>query len=132
MLFIDLDRFHAINSRYGHEIGDELLVEVAERLRYVLGGASFAARLGCDEFVVLLENTSLGQITALADQIAAVLGSPIEVGAHVQRIRANIGIVTSDGGRDTAMELLRAADAAQYRAKAAGDGVPVFHTDAEA
>lgn len=132
VLFIDLDRFHTINSRYGHEIGDVLLVEVGERLRFVLGGASSAARLGGDEFVVVLEDTSLEQITALADQIAAALSSPIEVGAHVQRVRANIGIVTSEAGRDTATELLRAADAAQYRAKAAGDGVPVFHSDLEA
>jgi diguanylate cyclase (GGDEF)-like protein/PAS domain S-box-containing protein len=132
VLFIDLDRFHTINSRYGHEIGDVLLVEVGERLRFVLGGASSAARLGGDEFVVLLEDTSLEQITALADQIAAALSSPIEIGAHAQRVRANIGIVTSEAGRDTAMELLRAADAAQYRAKAAGDGVPVFHSDIEA
>lgn len=132
VLFIDLDRFHAINNRYGHDVGDDLLVEIGERLRYVLGGSSSAARLGGDEFVVLLENTSLEQITALADQISAAISSPIEMGTNVYRVHANIGIVTSEAGRDTAMSLLRAADAAQYRAKAAGDGVPVIHTDIEA
>ncbi|MGH2548267.1 MAG: diguanylate cyclase domain-containing protein, partial [Thermomicrobiales bacterium] len=132
VLFIDLDRFYTINSQYGHEIGDMLLAEIGERLRFVLGGASSAARLGGDEFVVLLENTSLEQTAALADQIAAALGSPIEIGVHVQRVRVNIGIATTEAGQDTAMELLRAADAAQYRAKAAGDGMPVFHNDSGA
>jgi len=132
VLFIDLDRFRVINRRYGHETGDALLVEIGERLRFLLGGASSAARLGGDEFVVLLEKMSPEQITALADQIAAALGNPIEVGASVHRVGANIGIVTGKGGRDDAMQLLRAADAAQYGAKAAGDGLPMFHTDVEA
>lgn len=131
LLFIDLDRFHTYNNRYGHETGDALLMEIGERLRFVLGGGSSAARLGGDEFVVLLENTTREQIIALADQIAATLSSPIEIGSNLLRVRANIGIVTSGPGRDTATALLRAADAAQYQAKAAGNGMPVIYTDGE-
>jgi len=127
-LFLDLDNFKDINDTLGHRSGDELLVRVGVRLSGVLREGDTVGRLGGDEFVVLTEgSTQSGGDEAVAGRILAALQPPFEIaGSDVPlSVTASIGIAT--GGRTTPEELLRDADIALYRAKAAGkDRAEVF------
>jgi diguanylate cyclase (GGDEF)-like protein len=127
-LFLDLDNFKDINDTLGHRSGDELLVRVGARLSGVLREGDTVGRLGGDEFVVLTEGaTQSGGDEAVAGRILAVLEPSFEIaGSDVPlSITASIGIAT--GERTTPEELLRDADIALYRAKAAGkDRAEVF------
>lgn len=122
VLYLDLDRFKLVNDAYGHAVGDELLIEVSERLRGALRHGDIVARVGGDEFVVLCELLS-GQQAALAaaDRLALALVDPIHAGAMWFTVSASIGIAVGDGDEapDT---LLNDADAAMYRAKEHGRG----------
>lgn len=123
VLFIDLDHFKVVNDSLGHQAGDQLLVEVAGRIRSCLRAEDTAARLGGDEFTVLLEDmTDEAEATLLAERILRRLGMPFEVGTRETFINASIGIVVSAGTQDTADEMLREADVAMYEAKNAGRG----------
>jgi diguanylate cyclase (GGDEF)-like protein/PAS domain S-box-containing protein len=135
VLFLDFDRFKAINDGLGHEAGDELLRQIAGRLRAAVNPADSlgrdvrgptVARLGGDEFVVLLDGIGgPGDATAVADRTLAALRPPYRLGAHEAYSTASIGIVTSDpaaGPAASADDLLRDADAAMYEAKLAGRG----------
>lgn len=126
LLFIDLDHFKAINDTYGHETGDKLLLEVARRLRSSVREGDTVARLGGDEFVVMLEE--LGDSTeearekgaVIGDKILAALNEPFEIDGHAHRNTPSIGLTCFGSGDEHAEDLLRRADAAMYRAKAAG------------
>ena len=121
VLFLDLDRFKVVNDSLGHEKGDQLLVQVAARLRQSLRPGDIAARFGGDEFVVLLEEvTSPDDATRVADRIAANLQTPFELGSHEVAVTASIGIVLSNSSDEGADDLLRKADVAMYRAKNKG------------
>ncbi len=124
LLFVDLDRFKIVNDSLGHGIGDELLVEVARRLRKTLRASDTAARFGGDEFVVLLEGAThtSSHAAAAAQRILDVLGRPFSVAGRQVFVSASVGIAASTGGRITAEELLRHADVAMYRAKKQGPG----------
>ncbi|HEX9996608.1 MAG TPA: EAL domain-containing protein [Abditibacterium sp.] len=121
VLFLDLDRFKVVNDSLGHEKGDQLLVQVARRLRQSLRPGDIAARFGGDEFVVLLEEVvTPDDATRIADRIAANLRTPFELGDHEVNVTASIGIVISSSGEEGADDLLRKADVAMYRAKHKG------------
>jgi diguanylate cyclase (GGDEF)-like protein/PAS domain S-box-containing protein len=129
LLFIDLDRFKWVNDSLGHEAGDLLLVEVADRLRRVLRPGDVVARLGGDEFVVLAHGVvQVPTAVALADRIAEALRRPVLLpGDRESYASASIGIAIA--GTDDAPEtLLRDADTAMYQAKAAGGGSHALFT----
>jgi diguanylate cyclase (GGDEF)-like protein/PAS domain S-box-containing protein len=118
ILFIDLDGFKRINDSRGHDVGDLVLRGVAERLTRNLRAADTVARIGGDEFVVLLESLRAGpDAIALADKIRSAVGMPFALPGGDAAVTVSIGIGQyPDDGRD-AEELLKAADVAMYRAK---------------
>ncbi len=123
VLFVDLDRFKNVNDSLGHAAGDELLVAIARRLEAQLRAEDTLARLGGDEFVVLLgEVDELGAVAAVVERLEEALRQPIEVRGHELVISASIGIAMSGPGYERAEDVLRDADIAMYRAKAAGRG----------
>jgi diguanylate cyclase (GGDEF)-like protein len=121
LLFIDLDRFKHVNDTQGHAMGDDLLKEVAQRLRHTVRQGDLVARLGGDEFVVL--QTILGPAQEAADlaaRIVASLSGPYDLNGRIVEIGASVGIAVSRDGREASEALLSRADAALYRSKAAG------------
>ncbi len=134
-LFIDLDDFKDINDTLGHEAGDQLLAGVAARLVTALRDGDTVGRLGGDEFVVLVEDASLAvEAQALAERIRELLATPFQISASDVPIRVTASIGIADGDRAEAGELLRDADIALYRAKAAGKDrsvtfVPAMHEE---
>ncbi|MEV6488684.1 GGDEF domain-containing protein [Actinoplanes sp. NPDC051633] len=117
---IDLDDFKQVNDTLGHAAGDELLIEVARRLRDAAGSTGTAARLGGDEFALLLTGLSgPGEATARAAEVSARLQVPVLLGRAMRPVGASIGVATTSVAVSTE-ELLRRADAAMYSAKAAG------------
>jgi diguanylate cyclase (GGDEF)-like protein/PAS domain S-box-containing protein len=121
LLFIDLDGFKAVNDTLGHTAGDQVLITVARRLEASVRPGDVVARLGGDEYAVLLERMDEpGGTTEVATRILEELGAPVEVGGRDVTISASIGVAISVTGREPVEELLKDADAAMYRAKAAG------------
>ena len=123
LLFIDLDRFKAVNDRHGHEVGDRLLVEAVERIRRCIRGSDTLSRQGGDEFVVLLpKSESREDLQTVAGKILDALTARFLIRGEEMHIGASIGIVRfPEHGRD-ADGLLRHADAAMYQAKSEGRG----------
>jgi diguanylate cyclase (GGDEF)-like protein len=126
VLFIDLDRFKTVNDCLGHRAGDELLTEVAERIRETLRASDLAARLGGDEFAVLLE-ASADDGCRTAERIAARIAEPFLIAGRTVYIGASVGVAPWMGKGIKAAALVSNADVAMYRAKKAGSGrVAVF------
>jgi len=121
VLLLDLDRFKLVNDSLGHAVGDEMLVEVARRLEAAVRGGDTVARLGGDEFAVLLEDCPDGRAEQQAERILESLVTPMTIGTQQVTATASIGIAIATPGI-TAGDLLRNADVAMYRAKAAGGG----------
>jgi diguanylate cyclase (GGDEF)-like protein len=122
LLFVDLDEFKSVNDAHGHQLGDQLLVAVADRLRSCLRDGDTAARVGGDEFAVLLaEIRSDSEAKAVARRLVEAIGRPFELGVGEIRLSASVGVVLADDKR-SADELLRDADVAMYRAKSGGKG----------
>ncbi len=121
IMFIDLDRFKIINDTLGHQIGDELLREVACRLSGVVRETDFVARLGGDEFVIILPGiASPGDAALVASKIISALSMPIEAEGHELHTSPSIGIsIFPDDGPD-GDSILKNADTAMYHAKSAG------------
>ncbi len=129
VLFIDLDRFKVINDSLGHDAGDLLLVEVANRLRHTLRSSDVVARLGGDEFVVILGETAESHdVERIARNLLSVLSQPLQLSGHECHTTASIGIARypSDGA-DVQM-LTKKADMAMYRAKEDGKNAFRFFT----
>jgi diguanylate cyclase (GGDEF)-like protein/PAS domain S-box-containing protein len=128
VVFVDLDRFKAVNDRHGHATGDAVLVELARRLSALAGTGDTVARLGGDEFVMLRSHAGrASEVRELATRVAATLEAPFPVGAGLAlRLSASVGAAaTGDAGARVA-DLLREADRAMYRVKQGGrDGVHV-------
>jgi diguanylate cyclase (GGDEF)-like protein/PAS domain S-box-containing protein len=121
LLFVDLDRFKDINDRFGHEAGDQLLVDVAHRLERIVRATDTVGRFGGDEFTVLLgELRSADEAEQIAARITELFQVPFIVDGHERVITASIGIILSPQGQDKPADLLRFADIALYRAKASG------------
>jgi diguanylate cyclase (GGDEF)-like protein/PAS domain S-box-containing protein len=123
LLYLDLDDFKHVNDTLGHEEGDRLLRSMAARLQACMRGKDGVARLGGDEFVVLLEDVrDVNEAARVADRILTAMSAPFELGGFELRMRASIGISLWPQHGDSAESLLKAADAAMFRAKKGGRG----------
>jgi diguanylate cyclase (GGDEF)-like protein/PAS domain S-box-containing protein len=121
LLFLDLDNFKLINDARGHDVGDELLVEVASRLSRVARRADTVARFGGDEFVVLLDRLCAPEEAQLvATRVLRSVSEPFVLTGGTFTLTASIGVVVASDARANAGELLRHADTAMYRAKENG------------
>ncbi len=120
-LFLDLDNFKTINDSLGHDIGDALLKAVASRLRATVRGDDFVARIGGDEFCVLLQDIAdPREAAAVAQKLLYELSAPYEAGPHQLHSGASIGIACAPLDGDDVATLMRLADTAMYRAKERG------------
>ncbi len=130
VLFLDLDRFKLVNDSLGHQVGDLLLMDVANRLRGCIGVQDTIARFGGDEFAVLLHDVDeIGPVLDLAERILASIRRPVWLGAHELFSSGSIGIVHARTERLVPEEVLGNADIAMYCAKRSESGYVVF-TDA--
>ncbi len=121
VLVLDLDRFKNVNETLGHSVGDELLLELAERLRAAMRGGDTVARLGGDGFVFLLESQVDAQSAMMAAQdLLRRISQPIVVGGHELVMTASIGISLYPGDGEDVDTLLMHADRAMYEAKSRG------------
>ncbi|GAB3591940.1 hypothetical protein GCM10027446_11660 [Angustibacter peucedani] len=118
VLLVDLDGFKAVNDSAGHDAGDEVLREVARRLLAVLPEADVVARVGGDEFVVVLSGTPVRDVGQLAVRVEARLREPVATHAGEHRVGASVGVAVEAGPVELPA-LLRAADAAMYERKRA-------------
>jgi diguanylate cyclase (GGDEF)-like protein len=126
IIMIDLDRFKEVNDTLGHNIGDELLKHVSERISNTLRKSDTIGRLGGDEFAVVLPNTDMGGSLITADKILRGLEPAFEIEGHTFSIAASLGIALyPEHGKDRDM-LLKCADVAMYIAKRANDGYFVY------
>jgi diguanylate cyclase (GGDEF)-like protein/PAS domain S-box-containing protein len=121
LLFVDLDRFKAINDNFGHDVGDRLLIAVAERLAEMMRDSDTVARLGGDEFVILGDEVETeGEALALAERVVQTLSEPFHIGPTEVSMPASVGVsLTADANADPEA-MLREADVAMYRAKGGG------------
>jgi len=119
VLFVDLDRFKNVNDTLGHPVGDKLISEVGRRLRSAVGTGVLVARIGGDEFTIVIPDPEMGRVEKLAADIVAAIRSPFEIDGQPILIGASIGIAVSSSGAD-AQDLIRRADIALYHAKGAG------------
>ncbi len=126
LMFLDLDHFKHLNDTLGHDLGDELLKQVATRLKTCVREGDTVARLGGDEFVVLLEglspasHESAAQAESIAGKVLGALGQGYQLRGHPFESTPSIGIVLFPGEDDDTEALLKKADIAMYQAKAAG------------
>lgn len=119
LLLLDLDSFKTVNDRFGHDAGDDVLREVADRLRGIVRATDTVARLGGDEFAVLVSKATMEIALGVANRALEVLGKSIEVGEFNVHPRASIGLRLGAGDH-TAESLLHEADTAMYAAKNEG------------
>lgn len=118
VLFMDLDGFKKVNDQYGHHVGDELLIEVGQRISRSLRKADCVARLGGDEFIVLLNSVKdEGHIIAVAEKLIEIISAPVLIGACVCEVSASIGVAIYPQHGLTIEALMRCADAAMYQVK---------------
>jgi len=126
LLFIDLDNFKTLNDTLGHDKGDQLLQQVAQRLSASVREGDTVARLGGDEFVVMLEGLDTNpedaapQAKTVGEKILATLNEPYLLAQHKHHSTPSIGVTLFGGNQDTVDELLKRADFAMYQSKAAG------------
>jgi diguanylate cyclase (GGDEF)-like protein len=129
VLFLDFDRFKLVNDSLGHDFGDELLVQISQRLAQSVRATdsicipanTTAARLGGDEFVILAEDLKeVSEVTIVVERLLNVLSEPYELNGHTISSTASIGVTTSAVGYTRAEDMVRDADTAMYHAKAAG------------
>ena len=126
LMFIDLDNFKVLNDTLGHQKGDQLLQQVAERLRSCVARGDTVARLGGDEFVILLENNGSKPLEPAAgarivsERILAKLGEPYVLSGHLHHSTCSIGVTLFGRAPWSVSELLKQADLAMYQAKNAG------------
>jgi two-component system cell cycle response regulator len=128
LMLIDVDFFKAVNDTYGHDIGDAVLKEFADRLRRSIRGVDLACRFGGEEFVVLMPDTDFRQAQAVAERVrAAVAENSFKTGgARPLRLTISVGVALNEGDDDAPDVVLKRADVALYRAKHEGRNRVVF------
>ncbi|CAH0227030.1 EAL domain-containing protein [Erwinia sp. V90_4] len=123
LLLLDLDRFKMINDTYGHHTGDDLIVEIGQRLSRLLPGENAVGRLGGDEFVVMLSKIeSEQQVAEMCQQIITQLAAPMTLRGHKLWVGVSIGVALAPEHSTDLLELMRKADISLYAAKAEGGG----------
>jgi diguanylate cyclase (GGDEF)-like protein/PAS domain S-box-containing protein len=128
MLSVDLDRFKSVNDSFGHETGDVVLGEVSKRLRVILRDGDLVARMGGDEFILIISGISTqAEVKRLCERLIAGIEQPFEVDNHSIFIGASIGVAMAPADACLAEELLRYADIALYEAKGAGRSTWCFY-----
>lgn len=121
VLYLDLDGFKAVNDQMGHAAGDRVLIEVADRLRSAIEADHLVARIGGDEFAILVRTESHGRaMRALTDRLTKAIAAPIRLQTREVTVGASIGVARSSTHSATASEILIAADQAMYVAKLDG------------
>jgi len=132
VLFIDLDEFKQVNDRLGHEVGDQVMSAVGQRLSGALRTEDTAARLGGDEFAVLLEGADARQAVAVAERILTAFRQPLAIAGETMTLGLSLGIAVSRATTRSGSDLLRNADLAMYMAKMTGRSrYEVFRESAE-
>jgi len=130
VVFLDLDSFKVVNDSLGHQIGDELLVQIAKRLATEIRGSDTVCRFGGDEFILLLEDApDPARLVTAVDRLLSILSEPLELAGTLRSISSSAGIAISTGNHRTADDYVRDADTAMYRAKALGPGRVVVFDD---
>ena len=134
ILFLDMDRFKSINDTLGHDVGDELLIQVASRISGAVRESDVVARLGGDEFVVLMEALpDYPDAAAVARKIVQANAAPCDIASHVLKTSVSIGISVYPQDGDTVQLLMKHADLAMYHAKQQARGsVQFFHEELNA
>ncbi|EQD36532.1 sensory box-containing protein, partial [mine drainage metagenome] len=139
LIFIDLDNFKTLNDTLGHDIGDLLLKQTAQRLTACMRQEDTVARMGGDEFVIILENLSNHiqeaefQVETINKKILTILNQPYQLANHNRYITPSIGIVIFSGNQFSIDELMKRADIAMYQAKKAGrNTIRFFDLDMQA
>jgi len=128
VMVIDLDGFKAVNDSYGHAAGDDLLREVARRLKHTTRESDTVARVGGDEFVVVLGGTeNLEQIATTAKRILMTVGEPVEFCGQSTKPAVSIGISVYPMDGEDAASLIKSADSAMYYVKERGKNAYHFH-----
>jgi diguanylate cyclase (GGDEF)-like protein len=133
LLLLDVDRFKDINDSLGHDRGDQLLVQVADRLRTIVRDTDTVARLGGDEFAVLLRTVrSVDDAGIFAQRVLGVFADPFEIDGLVLHVETSIGLALLPDHADDAQNLMKRADVAMYVAKAGRRGMCVYEPDGDA
>jgi diguanylate cyclase (GGDEF)-like protein len=128
VIFLDLDKFKDVNDTLGHAVGDQLLVDVATRIRSVLRLGDSAARIGGDEFLVLLDDVKSPEAAlSVANRLNEALSEPYELGTVSRIVTTSIGVAVGPNGFDDADAVVAAADTAMYEAKQRDRGQCVLH-----
>lgn len=132
LLYLDLDWFKPVNDAYGHHVGDKVLQKISDRIDAVIRDTDTAARIGGDEFCLLIEGIGdLELLQAVAERLIGAISEPIEVDGASAQVGASIGLVAVDESCAEADSLMALADEAMYRAKAAGRGRCVVYQPGE-
>lgn len=132
LMFVDLDGFKAVNDGYGHEAGDHVLAQVAARLRACLRASDTAARIGGDEFLVVMAGLSDAEAAGhIAREIVAAVSQPIAFASTLLTVGASVGVAVFPDHAQDSTALRRVADQAMYRAKRAGKNAYAFAESTE-
>ncbi|HSM83226.1 MAG TPA: diguanylate cyclase [Nodosilinea sp.] len=132
VLFIDIDKFKSINDSYGHDVGDQVLLTVANRLQAFVRGEDRVSRWGGDEFVcLLLEVKQAADVTRLAEKMIDRIAEPCEFNGNVLSVKASIGVAMYPTDGETSNILFKNADTAMYRAKRTKQRVVLFQASGQ-
>ncbi|AOO83383.1 hypothetical protein BHK69_25685 [Bosea vaviloviae] len=132
LLYVDLDGFKQVNDNLGHDIGDRVLSETASRLKSTIRGGDLLARFGGDEFLLILPSASHAVVTSIAQRMIDVMSKVFHLDTKTVYVTASVGIAMAPHDGATPVDLLRHADTALYKAKAAGRNTLTFFNPAMA
>ena len=120
-MFLDLDGFKFINDKFGHNVGDDVLKEVAKRLLLLVRQSDTVARVGGDEFIFFINNPKgKDEVTYIANRIVSSIREPMEIRGEVLQIGTSVGIAMFPDDGSTSVDLIKNADTAMYAAKGLG------------
>jgi diguanylate cyclase (GGDEF)-like protein/PAS domain S-box-containing protein len=132
LMFVDIDHFKQAKDKLGHDLGDLLLKEVANRIRRCLRPSDTAARIGSDEFVVLLPEIAMAQDAEIvADKVLKVMAEPFILAHHIVRISVSVGIALYPEHGEDVGQIMKSADLAMYQAKQAGGAIAITFATAD-